>query len=89
MRRFNRSLTFLILSCAVLVGCHRSSADLSPESFDDPAVAKMIQNHKLRKLMKNPRMNRRVSSTNMSSGDRAKFMAYMMEANKEIMKMGN
>jgi len=110
MRLFNGSLFFLILSCAMIVGCQRHSGDLSKASFDDPAVAKMIQNHreilaemkalggkgmssaeqaaKFKKLMQNPGMNRRITSTNMSSGDRAKFMAYMMEANKEMMKFG-
>ena len=109
MRRFSALLTLLTLSCVLIAGCKQPSGDLTKESFDDPAVAEMIQNHseilaemralsdkglspaertaKMQKLMKNPGMNRRISSRNMSRNDQAKFMAYIMKANKEIMSL--
>jgi len=109
MKQFSALLTFLTLSCALIAGCQQTSADLSKESFDDPAVAEMIQNHreilaemkaladkgissaertaKMKKLMQNPGMNKRINSRNMSRGDQAKFMAYMLNANKEMMNL--
>ena len=46
MKRFRALLTLFALSCVLIAGCKQNSGDLTQESFDDPAVAEMIQNHR-------------------------------------------